>query len=91
MSREYPINCLADFLSVPREKQAECLRDFSTWLNLCRDKEELHEHLESEFPGIGAELSLDGFVWIDDGQPGISDLRFTVGGEEIGRMNEGES
>lgn len=83
MSTEYPINKLSDFLTVPAEKQAECLRDFETWLNVCRRSCDLQSELEAEFPGMNASLNLDGFVWIDDGQPGISDVSFTVGGERI--------
>lgn len=83
MSTEYPINCLSDFLKVPAEKQAECLRDFGTWLDMCRRKDDLQSELEAEFPGINASLNLEGFVWIDDGEPGISDVSFTVGGKEV--------
>lgn len=90
MNTEYPINTLSDFLKVPAEKQAECLRDFESWLNACRRSDELQAELAAEFPGIKAELNFDGFVWIDDGQPGISDVSITVNGREF-RANGGES
>lgn len=91
MNTEYHINSLSDFLKIPHEKQAECLEDFATWLDMCRRKDELRAALEKEFPGAGAELNVDGFVWIDDGKRGISDVSFTVNGEEIARAGSDES
>lgn len=91
MNTEYPINKISDFLTVPADKQAECLRDFATWLDMCRRKDDLQAELNAEFPGINASLNFDGFVWIDDGQPGISDVSFSVDGIEIARANGGGS
>jgi hypothetical protein len=85
MSTEYRIDCLSDFLKVPAGKQAECLSDFSTWLNVCRRGDDLNSEIEAESPGLNAKLNLDGFVWVDDGERGISDVSFSVNGEEIGR------
>lgn len=90
MSTEYPINKLSDFLKVPHEKQAECLRDFATWLDICRRADDLHLELKAEFPDVSAQLDTEGFVWIDDGQPGISDVSFSINGEEIARASGGE-
>lgn len=91
MNAEYHINSLSDFLKVPHEKQAECLEDFATWLDMCRKKDELQSALSREFPGLSPTLSVDGFVWIDDGKRGISDVSFTVNGEEIARAGSDES
>lgn len=90
MKTEYHINSLSDFLEVPHEKQAECLEDFAAWLDMCRKKDELQSALSKEFPGLSPQLSVDGFVWIDDGKRGISDVSFTVNGEEIARAGGDE-
>jgi hypothetical protein len=84
---EYEINSLFDFLKVPENKQAECLEDFGTWLTLCRNAGSIKADLAEEFPGISASLSTEGFVWIDDGAQGVSDVSFSVNGEEIARAS----
>jgi len=87
MSMEYEINSLNDFLKVPENKQAECIEDFGTWLTLCRNVGSIKSDLAEEFPGISASLSTEGFVWIDDSVRGISDVSFSVNGEEIARAS----
>jgi hypothetical protein len=85
--KEYQINKISDFLRVPKDKQAECLRDFSCWLDMCRKGDEIQAELAAEFPGVNASLNLDGFVWVDDSIKGISDFSFTVDGKEIARAS----
>ena len=54
--REYNIASLDDFLPVPRDRQAACLAEFDTILNMVRD------HPRSS----GAVVELDSFTWRDD-------------------------
>ena len=82
MTTEYQINSLNDFLDVPEDKQKQCLEDFGEWLTFCR-----HHSLSDEF-GPHTTLSTDSFMWIDDDVRGISDVSFSVNGEEIGRLSE---
>jgi hypothetical protein len=82
MTAEYQINSLKDFLDVPEDKQAQCLEDFGVWLRFCR----LHS-LSDEF-GPYTTLSTDSFMWIDDDVRGVSDVSFSVNGEEIGRLSD---
>jgi len=81
MTIEYRINSLKDFLDVPEDKQAQCLEDFGVWLRFCR------LHSPDAF-GPHTTLSTDSFMWIDDDVRGVSDVSFSVNGEEIGRLSE---
>lgn len=77
MNAEYPINYLSDFLKVPADKQAECLRDFYSVLNSWRQ-------MAPEKRAIS-----NSFVWIDDGEQGISGTRYLVNGVEVARIPGG--
>lgn len=80
MSTEYEISSLADFLAVPHEKQAECLRDFETWLNMARQREEA-DRLLKVMLGSGVAFDTRSFFWIDDGIAGVTALQINEEGD----------
>lgn len=73
MKKEFEIKTVADFLAVPEEKLDECMRDFEHWVKLARAMGELLGH------GV---MVVDRFVWVDDGQPGVSSVEVVVGRTE---------
>lgn len=91
MNAEYKINSIADFLAVPHEKQAECLRDFGTWLNMARDHAEF-DQLMKQALGDGLSFKNNSFVWIDDGIAGITALQIEEdGSDRTMRINFGDT
>lgn len=86
MSAEYRIASIADFLAVPAEKQAECLRDFNSWLVQARQHEAISAHLSSTLGGK-VTFSTSNFTWVDDGVSGCSALDFhEEGGDRVARL-----
>ena len=82
MSDRYEIKTVSDFRKVPPEKQSECLQDFAEWLSLMQH----HKHIESlmdELADTSGAFStvMDTFIWVDDGQRGVSKVEVSVRGE----------
>ena len=74
---EYEIKTVADFLSVPAEKRAECLADFQQWLAMADQHQEIESLLDQMAQTSGAfSTCRDTFVWVDDGQRGVSGIQF---------------
>lgn len=88
-SPEYKISSIADFLKVPAEKQAECVRDFVTWLNMARDAAEIGDLMTEILQGK-VSFGLESFTWIDDGVSGCSAIDVTEeGGPRSVRLDIG--
>lgn len=74
---KYTIRTLTDFLKVPEDRRAECLKEFSVWL-------ELYEAVHVLFDGLLLK-DHDAFVWIDDGKSTATIRVESEDGEEIWR------
>lgn len=86
MKAEYNIATIADFLNVPEEKQAECLRDFAMWLNEARNPTIMCMQA-SEILGCEVTFKTETFTWIDDGIAGRSSFDFSEnGGKKVTRF-----
>ena len=80
MSDRYEIKTVADFLSVPAEKRAECLADFSQWLSIVDEHKEIESLLDQIAGTDGAFSTMtDRFIWIDDSKRCVSGIKFTTG------------
>lgn len=68
----YQIKTVADFLSVPEDRRATCLREFNVWLTMADAVRQLQELM----PGmVKAEMGVECFAWVDDGK---GEARITV-------------
>lgn len=54
----YRIKSVTDFLQVPPDRRAICLREFAVWCALREASAALLARIEAQFP--------DEFVWVDD-------------------------
>ncbi len=63
MTAEYKIDTVLDFLSVPEDRMPDCLTDFAEWVEFAR-----------YFPN-SPEVKVSGFIWVDDGKRGLSEVR----------------
>lgn len=72
---EYRIAKLADFLAVPAEKQAECLRDFEMWLQMAREQTAVNQIMSDMLGGV-VKFNVEYFTWCDDGISGLSSIDF---------------
>ncbi len=75
MNKEYRVESVTDFLSIPVEKIPAMLNDFQQWLllaHMVRQNEELNKLIKPEVY----------FVWVDDGIEGISKIILKNGDKE---------
>jgi hypothetical protein len=56
------IKTVSDFLVVPAEKRAHCLKDFAMWLEMVPAVNDMFGDIE------GVRTKTDTFIWIDDGK-----------------------
>ena len=83
---EYPVKTVTDFLAVPADKIDACLADFAMWVRMCHMKAEIDAGIEGLL-GVALPLRTDSFLWVDDGQTGVSSIGFTdESGEQIAEM-----
>ncbi len=68
--RRYQIRTVADFDAVPDDKIDACISDFLTYCEFRRLSRAL---LDPEVAAV-----TDFFEWIDDGEEGVSEIRFVV-------------
>jgi len=64
MPKEYEITRILDFASVPDDRLSDCIQEFVCCLFEFR-------RLQSE-----TGFAMDQFTWVDDGIPGIQEVRF---------------
>ncbi len=63
-NKTYEINTIADFLKVPAERQADCLKEFASFLAFVR----LAQTVGTAF---NSPIENGAFVWVDDGKTDI--------------------
>ena len=64
---EYVIATVGDFLKVPEDRQADCLKEFADFLGVARGIVELAS-IAGEIVGADAAAQIGPFTWIDDGK-----------------------
>lgn len=81
---EYRIERVSDFLLVPEDRLADCLKEFATCLEIARPAVALLREVEREMEGRAPviEWPLRAFTWIDDGAHDI-----TIGIEADGSVS----
>ncbi len=81
MSNEYPIETLADFLTVPEPLIDACLADFKQWLELARNTASITSQVNQALGTADAAFLMHSFTWIDDGAVGIKCVDIYTTGE----------
>lgn len=77
-NQTYPIATVADFLTVPKERRAQCLREFAMFLEMLDDCVALMGATATE----GTQ-----FIWTDDGKEQLTGVTFTVTDPTTGEQN----
>lgn len=86
-ANEYEIRTAADFAKVPAERIGQCLREFEGWLCLVRSDQT--PGLLRTMLGANGKLATERFIWVDDGEPGLSVINLIdqATGETVVRVN----
>lgn len=71
-SNRYLIKSLEDFYKIPADKIEDCLKDFAVWLEFGRALDMFQDLI-----GVKC-MEREGFIWIDDGNSGLSEINITV-------------
>jgi hypothetical protein len=75
----YEIRTVADFLSVPEDRRALCIKEFAIWV-------EMVANLKAMFDGIEfVEDPAANFIWVDDDK-GTATIAVTAGEETLWKM-----
>jgi hypothetical protein len=64
---EYRIETVEDFLKVPEDRIADCLKEFADFLAMSRDMLKITQ-LMSEILGAEDASKICAYTWIDDGK-----------------------
>jgi hypothetical protein len=81
VSNEYPIETLADFLTVSEPLIDACLADFKQWIALARNTASITSQVNLALGTADAAFLMHSFTWIDDGTVGIKCVDIYTTGE----------
>jgi hypothetical protein len=81
---EYRIEHVRDLLAVPRDKMDACLADLRHWVMQMRDLDCIMESLGDLYKVRITEIIQEGFIWVDDGETGCSQIDLTFIDAETG-------
>ena len=73
---KYRIKNLEDLATIPADRLDACFVDLKQWVAVIGQMREQHEEIDGLLAaaGVTASVASSGFVWVDDGEVGISGI-----------------
>ena len=81
---EYRIDHVRDLLAIPDDKLDACLADLRLWVSEMRHLDGIMESLSDMYKVNIAEITREGFIWVDDGETGCSGVELAFLDAETG-------